>query len=260
MTEPDPRGSGAYVDPVPAFTALTGVPPEIADDLDPALLNFETWVGDEVSSRSAMQYVTLASGGATFNVAFPVPDPADTVTRGIFEAVLIANPIAPHGGLRRQEQQVIAIDGFGAVPKTFFAHRFRMQSLVPDGANYEMNAGGLARYTATTTNNYTDGVFLFYDRTVGIASWVARCARGGVPVDIDLNRPWDNAFHTLGFLHEGSNVQAFLDGVVVGSYGGAEIQPLLGGVGPVAFHILAGIAGLNNGAIQSDWVAWGPSE
>lgn len=241
----------------PWLSSLTGVPLVVADAIDPALLNFETWAGDEATSRSAQEYVTAVTGGAVVAVTFPAPDAGDGLTSGICALTLTGDPVGVKGAMRRQSNDVFAADGFTTDRKRFFAHRFRMQSLVPDGTNYEIAAGGLVDVTGSASNDYSDGVFLYYDRTPGVVSWVVRCARAGVPVDVDLSLPWDNAFHTLGFLHDGDNVRTFLDGVMLGVESGPTIQPAQPS-GPSAMHLRSGIAALDHGTIQSDWVAWGP--
>ncbi len=237
---------------------LPGVPPAILERIDPSQLNYETWAGSEVSSRSATQYVSGLTAGGVATVTFPAPDAGDTVTRGVCQHALTTDPLAVKGALRLQSTTVIAADGFGSSPRTFWGQRFRMQSLVPDGTNYELNAGGLALRVGSTTNNYVDGIFLWYDRTLGVVSWVLRMKRAGAPADIDLSVPWDNAYHTMGFLHTGDEVQAFVDGNIVDGYDGAEIQPATE-VGPVSWHLVTQAAAVNNPEIQSDWVAWGPS-
>lgn len=235
-------------------STLTGLAAGLTERADPFRTSFEDWVGAEEGNRSIQEYNEQSTGGASYTLNAVAPDSGDTETIGLLEVELSADPAAQKGVLRRQDSPIIAVDGLEA---TFWAHRFRMQSLEPDGGNYAINAGGLATLASTTTENYNDGVFLYYDRTLGVESWVVRCARGGASADIDLGIGWDNSFHTIGFLHYGDRVFGFADGSLIATAEtGATIQPSTT-LTAIAFHIVAAAAGTDDGKIQSDWVWWG---
>ena len=250
----DFESTGALVLPRKPRKAIVGVPASLLAQVD-GPLNFENFLGVETASRSAEQYFTTATGGSVFTSASQAPPAADTRTRGLWQLTLTDDPVAPKGVTRRQELNAIADDGFGADFPTLWAIRYRANSVKPTAATYVASVGGLFTF-ASSSGSATDGVEIIFDPTLGIDAWVCRASRAGVSIQsVPLER-WDAAFHTMGFLHRGTEITPFMDGAVQPSFTGPEIQPALD-VRSNALRLLTLAAGGVTGDLSADWVLWG---
>lgn len=233
---------------------MPGVPPSFLARIK-GQLNFENFLGSETSSRSAEEYITVATGGAVFSSARENPAAGDTVSRGLWQNKLTPDAVSAKGLTRRQDLERVAEDGFGPDTPTLWAARFRINSAKPTVASYVASVGGLFTF-ASSASPASDGLQIIFDPTIGVDAWVLRATRAGVSVDgVKLER-YDNFFHTVGFLHLGTEVIPFMDGAPAQSLVAPEIQPAAGITSQVLRTLTVGASAVESD-MTIDWVLWG---
>lgn len=237
----------------PVQPPIAGIPPGLLS-LIKGPINVENFLGDETAARSAEDYFTEASADAGFTSDALQPKAGDTVSRGLWELDLAADPIAPMGVLRRQEVVAIGAEGFSADRPTLWALRFRVDTIKPAAATYSVIAGGLIRVGLLSA--VENGIEIVFDPTIGVDAWVCRPTRGGVVgAQVSIGRFAQFTFHVAGFVHAGTRVIPFFDGAILPDVSGAEIQPDAG-IGSVSGRVRTAAAG-GGANLVTDWVAWG---
>jgi hypothetical protein len=217
-------------------------------------LNFETFSGDEISVRSALQYVTVLTGVATDVEISPAL--GDTVTRGLRQVSVTGSPVAAQGLARRQEISMVAGDGYSTDRPFLYARRFRVDSAQPAATDYRI-LFGMMRQTSAELPPPGNGQWIEFDPTLGIEGWVLRVMRAAVQVQRPgILATFDNDFHTAGFLHRGIEIIPFWDGVAFSAMNDAEIQPSAG-VEPFATKVFTLAASAINPQESYDWTLWG---
>lgn len=224
-------------------------------------LRLEHFEGNETASRSEKQYVTSSTGGAVVAATQPNPDTGDTVTAGQFSLSVIPSPVAPLGTRRITIGGVIGADGFSAARPTIWARRFRTQTAQPAATDFLMLAG-ICRWP-TPEIEPLEGPQLLFDPTLGVESWVIRARRAGVAIQSVNLASWDPSphvagagFHVGGFLHMGTEIIPFFDGVAFAPLAGPECQPAA--VCSVQSHgQIAFAAGALAPIEECDWILWG---
>ncbi len=253
--QPDPQGSGAYIDPPDPATSLPGVPSSLLA-LVRGPLFIETFYGEHPTATVSPEgYFTVATGGSVFTDANVAPAAGDVTSRGIRRITLNADPVAPKGIAKRCQTVAFGPDGFGAARPTIFASRFRSNGPAPTAATYECVVGGILSF-GSSSGPITEGPHIIFDPTLGVVSWVCRATRAGVAAPDVVLATYDNNFHTAGFLHRGTEILPFFDGAVFSPITAAERQPSTT-VFPCAHRLLAFAAGGNNADLDIDFVAWG---
>lgn len=247
------------VDQNPGFVwpqSIYGIPPGVPTELAARVLgrlNFENFIGDQVSTRSAELYVRSNTGGAVITSGPVIPAAGDTVSRGLWGLTLTPDPVGPKGLTLRQELDVLAIDGFDADRPTLWAIRFRVNSAAPTAPTYSLSAGGLLDEFGTT-GTVSDGPHVHFVPGTG---WVVRASRAGANVDSAVLAVHDNAFHVAGFLHTGTDLIPFWDDVVgVGLGNVPELQPSV----PITSYVPRMVATLGSvvvADVDTDWILWG---
>ncbi len=232
--------------------ALPGVPPGLLS-LVRGPINFETFVGVELSARSATGYLTTATGGAVSTSAAVAPDAGDVITRGLWRITLNADPVSTKGIARRLEVGALGIDCYGADRPTIFASRFRSNGPEPTAGTYECCVGGISSW-ASSSGVIQNGPHIIFSPV--LQRWICLATRAGVSAPVADLGPYDNDFHTAGFLHQGDAIVPFFDDEVFDQITAAEIQPAASTF-PMAHRLRSFAAGGDLADLDIDFIAWG---
>lgn len=242
----------------PGAPGVPGIPPGAL--LSGRRYSLESFQSNTTNPTGDTGFITINPGG--YAVALQSPDPADGESLSFMRATLTANPAGAPSGFQRQGLLAIPPDGFVAGDPRMLAVRFRMApgTTIPTAINdYLASPGGFADQAAGVLEA-TNGPYIQFDRTIGVASWVLRAARAGVRIQKTYSLAFDNLIHVLGLVHEGGRIRIFKDGAwVAGDLQGPEIEPATNVFAQV--HHLAQLAATLaiNPQIDTDWIMWGPS-